>query len=452
MNAPRDIAAAPAVMEAYFHDLAGVLDQSLAAGETYTARFSAEASDFVRMNRGKVRQPGAVDQRYLTIELIRGKRHASHQLSLSGEPAADRESLRAIVSGLRAIVPDLDEDPHLMIATDVESTRSARGGPLPPAEAVIDAVLGAGADLDLVGLYAGGPMYRGFANSFGQRNWHEATTFNLQWSLYHRADKAVKSALSGFSWDPRALVAKMDGAREQLAYVAMPAKTLPPGKYRAYLTPAAMEEIGAMLCWGGFSARALATKQGSLSRMQDGARLDPRVTIGEATADGVAPAFQGNGFVRPQRVPLIDAGQLVGSLVSPRTAREFSLSANGANGDEYPEALAMEGGALKAGDALSKLHTGIFVGNLHYLNYSDRPACRMTGMTRFATFWVENGKIAAPLNVLRFDDTIYRVFGTNLEALTTETELILESGTYGERALASMRLPGALLSELEFTL
>ena len=452
MNAPRDIAAAPAVMEAYFHDLAGVLDQSLAAGETYTARFSAEASDFVRMNRGKVRQPGAVDQRYLTIELIRGKRHASHQLSLSGEPAADRESLRAIVSGLRAIVPDLDEDPHLMIATDVESTRSARGGPLPPAEAVIDAVLGAGADLDLVGLYAGGPMYRGFANSFGQRNWHEATTFNLQWSLYHRADKAVKSALSGFSWDPRALVAKMDGAREQLAYVAMPAKTLPPGKYRAYLTPAAMEEIGAMLCWGGFSARALATKQGSLSRMQDGARLDPRVTIGEATADGVAPAFQGNGFVRPQRVPLIDAGQLVGSLVSPRTAREFSLSANGANGDEYPEALAMEGGALKAADALSKLHTGIFVGNLHYLNYSDRPACRMTGMTRFATFWVENGKIAAPLNVLRFDDTIYRVFGTNLEALTTETELILESGTYGERALASMRLPGALLSELEFTL
>ena len=212
-------------------------------------------------------------------------------------------------------------------------------------------------------------MYRGFANSFGQRNWHEATTFNLQWSLYHRADKAVKSALSGFSWDPRTLVARMNEAREQLAHVAMPAKTLPPGKYRAYLTPAAMEEIGAMLCWGGFSARALATKQGSLSRMQDGARLDSRVTIAEATADGVAPAFQGNGFVRPQRVPLVDAGQLVGSLVSPRTARECSLSANGANGDESPEALAMEGGALNARDALSELHTGIFVGNLHYLNY-----------------------------------------------------------------------------------
>ncbi|HET7032539.1 MAG TPA: metallopeptidase TldD-related protein [Casimicrobiaceae bacterium] len=452
MNAPRDIVAAPAVMEAYFHDLATVLDQSLAAGEKYTACFSAEVSDFVRMNRGKVRQPGTVVQRYLAVELIVDARHASHLVSLTGDLTEDRSSLRAVVSDLRAIVPDLDPDPHLMIATDVEPTRAARGGPLPPSEAVIDAVLGAASGLDLVGLYAGGPIHRGFANSFGQRNWHEATTFNLQWSLYHRDDKAVKSALSGFAFDERALAAKMDEARALLAHVAVPPRTLTPGKYRAYLTPAAMEEIAALLCWSGFSARALETKQSSLSRMREGARLDPRLTMTEATADGVAPAFQGDGFVRPQRVALVEGGALVGSLVSPRTAREFSLSANGANGYEAPEALAIDGGVLATRDALAALDTGLFVGNLHYLNYSDRPACRMTGMTRFATFWVEGGKIVAPINVLRFDDTIYRMLGSNLEALTQETELILESSTYSERALGSMRLPGALLSELEFTL
>jgi len=456
MNAPRDIAATPAIMETYFHDLAKMLDSLLVSGESYTACYSAEASDFVRMNRGKVRQPGAVVQRYVEVDLIRGAKHASHRLSLSGNAAADREMLRAAVGKLRAALPDLDDDPHLLIATDVHSTRASRGGPLPSAEAVIDAVLGAASGQDLVGLYAGGPVYRGFANSFGQRNWHEATSFNLQWSLYHRADKAVKSALSGFAWDERAFAAKIDEARAQLAHIAAPAKTLAPGRYRAYLTPAAMEEVGGMLCWGGFSARALATRQGSLSRMQDvdgeGARLDPRVTISKATADGVAPAFQGEGFARPNEVLLIDAGRLVGSLVSPRTAREFSLAANGANGYESPEALKLAGGTLAAGDALGALGTGLYVGNLHYLNYSDRPACRMTGMTRFATFWVENGAIVAPVNVLRFDDTIYRMLGTNLEALTAETELILDSGTYGERSLSSMRLPGALLSELAFTL
>jgi len=145
-------------------------------------------------------------------------------------------------------------------------------------------------------------------------------------------------------------------------------------------------------------------------------------------------------------VPLIAAGKLVGSLVSPRTAREFGLPENGANGAEMPESLAMGGGTLAADDALAALDTGLAVGNLHYLNYSDRPACRITGMTRFATFWVENGKVVAPVDVLRFDDTVYRMLGANLEALTAETEFILDAGTYQSRQLASVRLPGALVA------
>ena len=156
--------------------------------------------------------------------------------------------------------------------------------------------------------------------------------------------------------------------------------------------------------------------------------------------------------MRPARVPLIEGGRLVGSLVSPRTAREFGLATNGANGFEGPESLSMAPGALATKDALAALGTGLFVGNLHYLNYSDRPAARITGMTRFATFWVEDGRIVAPVDVLRFDDTLFRMLGANLEALTAETELLLASDSYRERQLASMRLPGALLSEMTFTL
>jgi len=453
---PREQSLRQATMESYFHDLAALLDGLLQAGETYTATFSAEASDFVRMSRGKVRQPGSVVQRYLDIDLIRGLRHATHLVSLSGDLGVDRATIASAVAATRAALPDIADDPHLLIATDVNATRDVRGGLLPAAETIIDAVLDTAQGTDLVGLYAGGPVYRGFANSHGQRNWHEATAFNLQWSLYHRTDKAVKSAYSGFAWDAAAFAAKMDEARLELAHMSRPSKKLAPGKYRAYLTPAAMEDIASMMCWGGFSARALATKQSSLTKMEgsdgDAIRLDPRVTIAEATSEGIAPAFQGDGFVRPTAVRLIDAGRLTGSLVSPRTEREFGLKANGANGWESPESLAMAGGALAAKDALKALDTGLFVGNLHYLNYSDRPACRLTGMTRFATFWVEGGEIVAPIDVLRFDDTVFRMLGPNLEALTAETDLLLASDTYGARQLSSMRVPGALLSEMTFTL
>ena len=394
--APRGETASVAAMESYFHDVAAVLDGLVAAGETYTASFSAEASDFVRFNRGKVRQPGNVVQRYVDVDLIHGARHASHRLSLVGRSRRPtRERLRAAVAGLRAALPDLDADPHLLIATDVVSTRAARGGPLPPAEAVIDDVLGAARGQDLVGLYAGGPVCRGFANSFGQRNWHEATSLQpavepLPPRRQGREVGAVGLRLGRAArwrrrWTRRARCSRTSPGPRRRSRRASTAHSWRPRRWRT--------SAGCSAGAGSRRGRS-STKQSSLTRMQggDGARLDPRVTIGEAIADGIAPAFQSEGFARPERVPLIDAGRLVGALVSPRTAREFSLAANGANGYEAPEALVMDGGTLAARDALAALGTGLYVGNLHYLNYSDRPACRMTGMTRFATFWVEDGE------------------------------------------------------------
>lgn len=439
-------------MEAYFREVAAVVDRALLAGERHATWFSAEESDFVRMNRGKVRQPGRVVQRYLDIRLVRGACHATHSLSLSGDLATDARIIADAVAGLRGALPELADDPHLLLPSTVESSRTTCGGELPAAEAMVDTILAAANGRDLVGLLAAGPVYRGFCDSEGQRNWHATTTFNLQWSLYHRADKAIKSAYAGFAWDDAELRRRMGTAVAQLALISRPPKSLPAGRYRAYLAPGAMEEIAGLLCWGGFSARALATQQSSLAKMKSEARLDPRIAISEDTASGVAPAFQAEGFARPAQVPLIAEGALVGSLVSPRTAREFELRANGANAREMPEALAMAAGALPERDALAALDTGLAIGNLWYLNYSDRPACRMTGMTRFATFWVENGSVVAPVDVLRFDDTIYRMLGDRLEALTAERELLLESSTYGSRMLTSTTVPGALLSELQFTL
>ena len=94
----------------------------------------------------------------------------------------------------------------------------------------------------------------------------------------------------------------------------------------------------------------------------------------------------------------------------------------------------------------------MYVSNLWYINYSDRNACRMTGMTRFATFWVENGELVAPLKVMRFDETIYNLLGSHLVDLTQEREVILDPGTYGGRSTARVRRPGALVDEFLFTL
>ncbi|HET7157464.1 MAG TPA: metallopeptidase TldD-related protein, partial [Burkholderiales bacterium] len=333
-----------------------------------------------------------------------------------------------------------------------QSTTTERRGRLPHAEALVHQVTRHAQGLDFVGFYAGGSVYRGFANSLGQRNWHEVDTFNFDWSFYLRADKAVKESYAGFDWDPAVFEAKMRLAAERLALLARPAKTLQPGEYRAYLAPRALEEVTGLLEWSAFSARARATKQTPLLRMEHGERLSPKVTMTENTEGGIAPHFQHDGFVRPPQLTLIDAGTLGESLVSPRSAQEYQLISNGANERESPESLDLAAGALAEAEALAALDTGLCIGNLWYLNFSDRPGGRMTGMTRFATFWVERGRIVAPVNPLRFDDTIYRMLGETLIDLTREREHLLSTSTYDERSTSSSLLPGALLASMRFTL
>jgi len=439
-------------VEAHFLEVAKALDGAIGAGERYIAALDAEASDFVRLNRGKVRQAGRVEQRYLRLRLVHGARHAEHVMTLAGDAALDSRRAVEALTSLRSALPELADDPHLLLPSEAVSTRSVRGGVLPRSGEVIERVIDASKGDDLVGFFASGPVYRGLATSEGQRNWHAVSTFNLDWSLYFKADKAVKSMYAGFDWSDEDFASRMANAREQLALIARPPKSLTPGSYRTWLAPSAMEEVASLLRWGAFSGRGLATKQSPLTRMQAGERLDPRVTIFEDFAGGVAPGFQGEGFTRPPRVALIERGELAGTLVSPRTAREFGIAANGANAFESPEALAMEGGTLNEHDALSALDTGLFVGNLWYMNYSDRAACRMTGMTRFATFWVEGGRVVAPVNVMRFDDSLYRLLGAHLVDLSDTPELMLSSESYGSRHLNSVRLPGALVSEMAFTL
>jgi predicted Zn-dependent protease len=324
---------------------------------------------------------------------------------------------------------------------------------LPQREEAVTAILDAGRGRDLVGIYAAGGIYAGFANAFGQRNWYASYSFNLDWSFYHQADKAVKTAYAGFVWDCDALAQKVAAAAEQLEVLRHPPQTIPPGQYRVYLAPAALYDILDILAWGGFGLKAHRTKQTPLLKMVEaGVCLHPAVTLLENTRDGVAPNFQAAGFMKPDQVRLIEAGNFCECLVSPRSAKEYGVPTNGASSAEAPESMELAPGDVPRREVLQRLDTGVYINHVWYLNYSDRTACRITGMTRFATLWVEQGVVKAPLNVMRFDDTIYRMFGERLLGLTAERDLILDTSTYHQRSTSSGRLPGALIEAFTFTL
>jgi predicted Zn-dependent protease len=440
-------------MQAYFYAIAEFLQTQVTGNERFKCWFAAEDTDFVRFNQGAIRQPGHVRQIYLHLNLIDGTRHASDYISLAGALDLDCALLETQMQGLRDILPDLPDDPHFLMSTEVCSTEHIVESRLPASAEIVDQILTAAHDYDFVGILAAGPLFHGFANSYGQRNWHETASFNLDWSLYQTRDKAVKTAYAGLDWDSAVFTAKFQAAVMQLEILKREPVSVKPGAYRAYLTPTALNELIGMLNWDGVSEKSLRTKQSSLRRMRDeGLQLNPALTVIENTAGGLAPGFQADGFIKPDRVVLFEKGRLLNSMVSPRTAQEYSIAANGADGGEAMASMDVAAGDLPLADILAELGTGIFVGNLWYLNFSDRSNCRVTGMTRFATFWVENGEIKAPLNVMRFDDSLFRLLGDNLIGLTRERELLIDNESYGGRGARSAHLPGALIKDFMFVL
>lgn len=438
-------------MRSFFYDIANELFKHLHASEWCELYLSSESTNFVRINKSQIRQPGHVTQHFLTLRLGSGQKKISSTFTISGNLQDDIKKATFELAGLRNEMPQAPEDPYLVKVAQSVQVENETTNVLPSHEQALDAVLSRSKKLDLVGLYTSGDMYRGFASSFGQRNWFASRSFQLDWSLFHRADNALKSSFMGNSWNEQAFETKWQENTEQFNILERPRKTLSPGNYRVFLSPSAMDEVIKLLSWNAFSIKALKNKTSSfLKLVAHEESMNPFLSVKENIALGISPTFNTHGDIKPLQTTLIEKGKYASSLISTRSSKEFNLPGNAAEDHEQPTSLEVSAGNLDRSKITQELGTGIFVNNLWYMNYSDRSTCRTTGMTRFATFWVENGKISHPIQVLRFDESLFRALGSNLESLTKEREMILSGDTYGERKAHCALIPGALIDDFHF--
>lgn len=450
--------------EQQFDSLAQAMPMLAGDGAQWSLEFRAEASDFVRLNQGAIRQPGHVDRALATIRLLEGQRHASRMVALSGEAAEDRIRMAQAVAGLRSGLSSLTEDPLCTIETDASRSRrvermaspgATQGVEQPSrpgdvARAIIEQVVNQTRGLDFVGILAAGPRARGFINSHGVHHWHEVDGYSFDFSLHHDQGelrgRAAKDSIHGRAWQAEAFAQRLERLRRDHDLLARPACAAPRGDVRVFLMPAAVEGLLSLMSWGGFSARDRMARRSPLQRLADGeASLSDQVSIWDDVRASDASGFNSDGFRRVTPLRLIEQGRAVGACCNPRTSIEYGIKHTGADG-EQPEALVMAAGTIQMQDAMRALGTGLFVNRLWYLNWSDRQSARMTGMTRFATWWVEKGEVVGPVDPMRFDDSIYRMFGDALEGLTTGRDMIGDDSTYDERSLKTALVPGALLS------
>jgi predicted Zn-dependent protease len=464
---PPTSTSAPVVNSGYFEHLVEAVAGPAAARALGVDRVAlsmrAESSDFLRFNHAQVRQATSVHQAVATLTLVRGGQRLQASLTLGGALDDDLAALRTECRTLAPLLAAVPPDPFLLLPEPNRHSHHESLGRLPAPAELIATLCDAAKGEDLVGFHASGPMVQAFGDSTGSRHWHRSDSFCTEWCLYaaggpaapaHLRDKAIKAQYAGREWSGTELTRRVRAGAAQVPLLRLAAKPLAAGVVRAAFSPAAVAELLSTMAWSGFSLRERHHGTSSLSRWAAGdlGPMAAAVTVREATADGIAPRFSEDGFVLPDEVPLILDGQPAGTLNGPRTAREHKLPANTGSDDESPLSMQLGTGSLPHDGLLKALGTGLWVSNLWYLNYSDRPAGRVTGMTRFACFWIENGQAVAPVGAMRFDDSLSRIFGSGLIGLGDRADLLPDTDTYGARQWASITCPGAVVDEFRLTL
>ena len=445
----------------YFTNLSEFLLNRITDNEFLSLNLSSEKSRFCRFNEGKVRQDGTVNDAVLHATLTtlskNAPKHLSMSVSLSQNFDQDCQKTATLLASLRNDLAQIPCDPYARVPCFDHKSNDQGAGTLIPQEDVVQNILPTLGSFLPTGIYSGGHILRGQTSSAGSSHWFSTPSWVLDYSLYGTGERAWKGFLGGTSWNQQNWFDKIEQARVQLDVLERPWHSVQPGKYRVYLAPDAVADL---LWFLGsiFSEASLRRKSSPLCLVKSGSvSFSPHLNFAEDFGLGDTPGFTSEGELIPKYTPLVTNGELQNTLVGSRSAKEYNIPSNGASNSEMVRAAHLNisnqnEGTFSEKDALRRLDTGLYISNLHYLNWSDRPKGRITGMTRYACFWVKNGQLEFPIENLRWDDTLFNLFGGQMEATTATVSTFPFSGSYGMRSIGSHRCPGVLLKSMNFTL
>lgn len=287
---------------------------------------------------------------------------------------------------------------------------------------------------EAAGLLSGGGFSTGetetyVANSNGVRAYHCGTLASL-------IVVAMSDDSSGFASDASANVDDLNPSAIGEAAIDKALKgrspqPIPHGEYTVILEEGAVADLVSFLSNMGMNARSF---QEGRSFMEG--RIGERVTGEEVTIwddghdpRGIPVSFDAEG-VPKQKVMLVEKGIARGFVYDTVTAaREPGAVSTGhalaAPSPYGPSArnLFMAPGSATIEEMISSTRKGLLISRFHYTNALHPKRTLITGMTRDGTFLIEDGRIAHPVQDLRFTQSILEAFA-NIEMLGSNSKLI----------------------------
>jgi len=420
------------------------IDEALKRGasQAETSVFEAESA-LTRYTKNIIHQNIAQQHYYLNLEVVvdKNKRGSSGINSLEAESID--EAVERAIGIAKVSTPDPDFQsyvspkpvealPGIYVKETAEITPEKR------AEGVMRAIQTAQDYNKLVkwsaGSYSTEVVKFAIANSLGVGAETAYTHASLE---VHSRAGSVEEEGAGFCVSNAHDIGDIDveevaksAAKDAVDSVAP--KLISIGTYEAVFPPEAVSTFIRFIGSLGFSARAYQEGYSFLTDRIGSQIFDEKLTIhddGRSLETYNALPFDGEGTPK-RRLRLVSKGVAENLCYDNYTARKDGTESTGhalpkfirgffMRGMPLPTNQVIEPGDATVEEMIEDTKKGVYITRLHYVNPIRRDLAIISGLTRDACWYIENGEIKHPIKVMRFTDSVISVMG-NIDAMGNE--------------------------------
>ena len=188
-------------MENIFNHLSDKLIATMKKDEHLIISFDGENSQFIRFNNASIRQTGLVDDATMGLKYIANGRTCYGAFTVSGDQNTDIQRGKYEIDRMRLESKEIPVDPFLVLPKNAGSSHEVKKVNGLPFDNAVNSLIPVMEGIDFVGIWVNGKMYRGNANSAGQRHWFETDSHCLDYSLVTPSHQMVKGCYAGSDWN-----------------------------------------------------------------------------------------------------------------------------------------------------------------------------------------------------------------------------------------------------------
>lgn len=396
--------------------------RSAAAGTEAEVSVARHALALTRFANSFIHQNLATDTTTVRLRLHTGGRTVAGSTTVT-----DPNGLRELVERTLAAVAYAPADPGWPGLAPPVPLSGAPGFDESTAEASPDqradrvrAFVDAAGGLEAAGFCRTAAWSIAYANSAGQAVTAQTSEASMDGiARVGRSDGVARRTSASLSDLDGAMLGSQAAAKAQAG--ADPVE-LPPGRYEVVLEPPAVADVLQHLGFWALNGKAFAEGRGFAQL--GAAQFDPSITLVEDPFVDGAPgwAFDAEGSPT-RRLVLVDAGTTTAVTHDRRSAAQLgggatstghALSEGGSTWGAFPHHLGMLPGPGTVGQSeaavvdpaavelVAGVERGLLVTDLWYTRPVDPRTVMVTGVTRNGVWLIEQGKVTAPVQNLRF--------------------------------------------------